>query len=155
MRIFGILKSPVLFIHESIQVEMYFICEPDAANIKSFIINHCENLVCKVKPLNQPVAQLLWVWLDDFGFCMETSVGCSLIFFAYLNASNQSLMQFLRQYSLGFAEQFQKLWFRSDYSLPGPTFPTRLSSMRPVRLNLAKSLRMVFASDPFETLNRF
>ncbi|GBM27492.1 hypothetical protein AVEN_157195-1 [Araneus ventricosus] len=52
MRIFGTPKSPVLFIHESIQVEMCFICEPDAANIKSFIINHCENLVRKVKPLS-------------------------------------------------------------------------------------------------------
>ncbi|GBL99134.1 hypothetical protein AVEN_64128-1 [Araneus ventricosus] len=30
MRIFGTPESPVLFIHESIQVEMSFICEPDA-----------------------------------------------------------------------------------------------------------------------------
>ncbi|GBN93209.1 hypothetical protein AVEN_32487-1, partial [Araneus ventricosus] len=52
MRISGTPKFPVLFIHESIQVEMCFICEPDAANIKSFIINHCENLVRKVKPLS-------------------------------------------------------------------------------------------------------
>ncbi|GBL79030.1 hypothetical protein AVEN_48983-1 [Araneus ventricosus] len=52
MRIFGTPKSPVLFIHVSIQVEMCFIREPDAANIKSFIINHCESLVRNFKPLS-------------------------------------------------------------------------------------------------------
>ncbi|GBN12471.1 hypothetical protein AVEN_118300-1 [Araneus ventricosus] len=52
MRIFGTSKSAVLFIHESIQVEICFMCESCAVNIKSFIINHCENLVRKVKPLS-------------------------------------------------------------------------------------------------------
>ncbi|GBM59115.1 hypothetical protein AVEN_255655-1 [Araneus ventricosus] len=104
-RIFGTPKSPVLFIHESIQVEMSFICEPDAANIKSFIINHCENLVRKVK-----LCRTAFMSMADFGFCMETSLVCFSIFFAYLNASNQSLTQFFGQYYLGFAEHFQKLW---------------------------------------------
>ncbi|GBN72553.1 hypothetical protein AVEN_123376-1 [Araneus ventricosus] len=64
MRIFGTPKSSVLFIHESIQVEMCFICEPDAANIKFFIINHRENLVCKVKPLSHSFYEYGLMTLD-------------------------------------------------------------------------------------------
>ena len=41
MRIFGIPKSPVLFINDSIQMKMCLICEPDAAHIKSVVVDHC------------------------------------------------------------------------------------------------------------------
>ena len=52
IRIFGTLKSAVLFIDESIKVEIGFIGEPNAVSIKAIIINHIEHPVHKVKPLS-------------------------------------------------------------------------------------------------------
>ena len=51
--IFGTPKCPVLLSDESIKLEMCFIGESNANNIKAVIMNHIEHPVRKVKPLSQ------------------------------------------------------------------------------------------------------
>ena len=47
--VFVFLKLKFFFIHESIEVKMYFICKPEAPSIKSITINDCEHRVCKIQ----------------------------------------------------------------------------------------------------------
>ena len=76
--------------------------EQKTVNIKHVNYNHNEYTASKTKPFSHICCR--------FGLVTLNFVSCFIALYAYLNASNQSLLQFIERIFWVVAEQLQKLW---------------------------------------------
>ena len=102
-------KSPVLFINESIKMEMCFIGEPkvNRTRCSQHQSRHCQSHWASHKQYQAAVSQLMQVWPGNSEFFRVTYVGHFAELYAFYNSANQSL--FFRRISWVAVDQLQKL----------------------------------------------
>ena len=100
--VFVSLKPTILFIPDTIEVKMCFVCKPDAPNIIFIKTNHCKHRACKTKTLLHSCI--------EYGFVSLNFVWKYLIIYFVLECFKPVSTVILQSDFLEFFKQFSKLW---------------------------------------------